>query len=64
MKIAGTEEDTIFRLAAELLTDEEAYHAMAHAVNPYGDGYACRRIADAIEWQFGLRADKPECFGA
>ena len=37
--------------------------AMARAVNPYGDGFACRRIVDAIEWQFGLRSDKPEEFG-
>ena len=63
VKIAGTEEETIFQMASELLTDESAYHAMAHAVNPYGDGFACRRIADAIEWQFGLRVDKPEAFG-
>ena len=64
VKIAGTEEETIFQMASQLLTDEQAYHAMAHAVNPYGDGFACRRIVDAIEWQFGLRADKPESFGA
>ena len=63
VKIAGTEEETIFRMASELLTDEKAYHEMAHAVNPYGDGFACRRIVDAIEWQFGLRSDKPEQFG-
>ena len=62
VQIAGTEEETIFRLASRLLTDEGAYHAMAHAVNPYGDGFACRRIADAIEWHFGLRGDKPEEF--
>jgi UDP-N-acetylglucosamine 2-epimerase (non-hydrolysing) len=37
---------------------------MAHAVNPYGDGFACRRIADAIEWKFGLRAEQPEEFRA
>ena len=63
VKIAGTEEETIFRMASELLTDEKAYHEMAHAVNPYGDGFACRRIVAAIEWQFGLRSDKPEEFG-
>ena len=33
----------------ELLENEEAYHAMAHASNLYGDGFACRRIADALE---------------
>ena len=64
VKIAGTEEETIFRMASELLTNDEAYHAMAHAVNPYGDGHACARIVDAIEWKFGLRAQPPAPFGA
>ena len=64
VKLAGTEEEEIFSLAAQLLSDERAYHAMAHAVNPYGDGQACRRIADAIEWKFGLRAERPGEFQA
>ena len=64
VRLAGTEEEEIFSLASELLHDERAYHAMAHAVNPYGDGQACRRIADVIEWKFGLRADKPDEFQA
>ncbi|MEO2800803.1 UDP-N-acetyl glucosamine 2-epimerase, partial [Flavonifractor plautii] len=64
VKIAGTEENVIFSMASELLTAPAAYTAMAHAVNPYGDGFACRRIADAIEWKFGLRADRPEEFRA
>ena len=46
-------------MARELLTDPGAYAAMAHSVNPYGDGLACRRIADAIEWKFGLRKESP-----
>lgn len=62
VKLAGVEEETIFSMASELLTDSAAYHAMAHAVNPYGDGHACRRIADAIEWHFGLREEAPEPF--
>ena len=62
VKLAGVEEETIFSLASELLTNESAYAAMAHAVNPYGDGRACRRIADAIEWRFGLRQTPPEEF--
>ena len=62
VKLAGTEEEEIFSLAAGLIRDERAYHAMAHAVNPYGDGQACRRIADAVEWHFGLRAEPPEPF--
>ena len=41
---------------------KDAYDQMAHAVNPYGDGQACRRIADAILWKKGLRAEPPEEF--
>ena len=64
VKLAGTEQEDIFRMAAELLECPEAYAAMAHAVNPYGDGFACRRIADAIEWHFGLRPEPPQAFRA
>lgn len=62
VKLAGVEEEVIFSMASELLTDPAAYQAMAHAVNPYGDGQACRRIADAIEWHFGLRSEAPDPF--
>ena len=63
VKLAGTDEETIFSLGSQLITDPTAYDAMAHAVNPYGDGRACRRIADAIEHFFGLRAEPPAEFG-
>ena len=63
VKLAGVEEEDIFSMARGLLTDPGAYAAMAHAVNPYGDGLACRRIADAIEWKFGLREEPPAPFG-
>ena len=62
VKLAGVEEEDIFRLASELLSSQAAYDKMAHAANPYGDGHACRRIADAIEWHFGLRSQAPEPF--
>ena len=62
VKLAGVEEEVIFSMASELLTNPAAYQAMAHAVNPYGDGQACRRIADAIEWHFGLRSEAPDPF--
>ncbi|MBO2527635.1 MAG: UDP-N-acetylglucosamine 2-epimerase (non-hydrolyzing) [Clostridiales bacterium] len=64
VKLAGVEYDNIVRLANELLEQPEIYEQMAHAVNPYGDGNACRRIADAIEWHFGLREEKPADFKA
>ena len=62
VKLAGVEEEAVFSLAARLLTDLTAYADMAHAVNPYGDGHACRRIADAVEWYFGLRSQPPQPF--
>ena len=61
VRLAGVEEQVIYDMAHELICDGKAYAAMAHAVNPYGDGNACRRIADAILWHFG-RGEKPEDF--
>lgn len=52
LKLAGTEEENIFQLANELLSDEAAHEKMAKASNPYGDGEASRRIADAITAHF------------
>lgn len=60
--LAGVEEEAVFALAQALLHDTARYEAMAHAVNPYGDGNACRRISDAIEWHFGLREERPADF--
>lgn len=63
VKLAGVDRDTIIAMAHELICDEASYAAMAHAVNPYGDGNACRRIAEAILWHFG-RGEKPDDFTA
>jgi len=49
LKLVGTDEERIFAACSELLTDPAAYSAMSHAVNPYGDGHACERIADILE---------------
>lgn len=62
VQLAGVEEEDIFSMASTLLSDPAAYDRMAHAVNPYGDGHACRRTVDAILWHFGLRNDPPEAF--
>lgn len=48
LKLVGTDEDTIFDTAHDLLTNQVSYDAMAKAVNPYGDGEASSRIANAI----------------
>ena len=63
VRLAGVEEEVIFQMASQLLSDRAEYGKMAHAVNPYGDGHACRRIADAIVWHFGRRETPPEEFG-
>lgn len=62
VRLAGVEEETIFQMASQLLSDPAEYEKMAHAVNPYGDGRACRRIADAISWHFGASETPPEEF--
>ena len=60
--MAGVEYADVLRMGNELLRDANAYAKMAHAVNPYGDGSACKRIADAIEWHFGRRTERPADF--
>ena len=49
LKLVGTKEETIYQEFSRLLTDQEAYNAMAYASNPYGDGHASERIADILE---------------
>ncbi len=49
LKLVGTDEETIYKTFKQLLEDKEAYDKMSHACNPYGDGKACRRIADVLE---------------
>lgn len=49
LKLVGTDEDVIYREFSRLLNDDEAYDEMSKASNPYGDGFACKRIADILE---------------
>ena len=49
LKLVGTEEETIYQAFTQLLNDVDAYEKMSKASNPYGDGYASRRIADILE---------------
>lgn len=46
--LVGTDYDKIINEVSKLLDDKEAYEAMSKATNPYGDGHACRRIADIL----------------
>jgi len=52
VKISGVEEEDIVKDLTTLLCDNEVYEKMAKAVNPYGDGNASKRIADAIIYKF------------
>ncbi|MEH7458217.1 UDP-N-acetylglucosamine 2-epimerase (non-hydrolyzing) [Bacillus pseudomycoides] len=55
LKLAGTDEETIFTLADELLSNKEAHDKMAQASNPYGDGRASERIVEAILQYFNKK---------
>jgi UDP-N-acetylglucosamine 2-epimerase (non-hydrolysing) len=49
LRLVGTDEEQIYRSFSELLNDPVAYEKMSKACNPYGDGQACKRIADILE---------------
>ncbi len=49
LKLVGTDEETIYENFKELLLNKETYDKMSKASNPYGDGFACKRIADILE---------------
>ena len=49
LKLVGTDEEPIYRAFTELLDNPAAYQAMSSASNPYGDGFASRRIADILQ---------------
>ena len=48
LRLVGTDEEVIYRSFKQLLEDETEYAAMSNASNPYGDGFACKRIADIL----------------
>ena len=48
LKLVGTDENTIYSAIKDLLDSPQIYESMSHANNPYGDGFACRRIADIL----------------
>jgi UDP-N-acetylglucosamine 2-epimerase (non-hydrolysing) len=60
LKLAGIEEEMIYSLAKELLTDPTEYERMAKAANPYGDGEASRRICEAIRFHFNQADSRPD----
>ena len=48
LKLVGTKEEDVYEMAKRLLVDEQVYHDMSTAKNPYGDGFASKYIVDAI----------------
>lgn len=49
LKLVGTNEETIYKEFKRLLTEKGEYEKMSKASNPYGDGFACKRICDILE---------------
>lgn len=60
VKVVGTEKKAIVEEATKLLIDKQAYEKMSVARNPYGDGNACERIVEAIEYYFGMTEKVPD----
>ena len=60
VRLAGVETERIVQMTERLLLDAGEYASMARAVNPYGDGFACPRIANAICRYFGGEAEFTE----
>jgi UDP-N-acetylglucosamine 2-epimerase (non-hydrolysing) len=58
LKLAGVDEETIYNMAMELLTNPSEYERMSQAANPYGDGHASSRIAHAIRYYFKHTTEK------
>ena len=50
LKLVGTSEEVIYNEFTMLLDNQEEYEKMSHAANPCGDGHACKRIADILEY--------------
>jgi UDP-N-acetylglucosamine 2-epimerase (non-hydrolysing) len=62
VKLVGLDENTIYASARHLLDDAAAYHAMASATNPYGDGKAARRTVGVLKKYFGFSRSLPAEF--
>lgn len=62
VKVIGTARENVLKEAEILLKDESEYLRMANAVNPYGDGFASKRIVESILYYFGISEKRPEEF--
>ena len=62
VKLAGCDRDKIYSMTKDLLDNKDSYDKMAHAVNPYGDGFASARIVSAILYYFNVIEERPSEF--
>ena len=62
VKLVGTDRDEIYNRTSELLTKIKEYKLMSNAVNPYGDGKASKRLAEALLYFAGLKPARPDDF--
>lgn len=62
LKLAGTDEETVYQLTKQLLTDQAEYERMSKASNPYGDGSASKRIVEELLYRYGYRKTRPQAF--
>lgn len=60
LKLVGTDEETIYQVATQLLINQAAHGEMSQAANPYGDGHASKRICQAIRYYFQQISDRPD----
>ncbi|MHC5598975.1 MAG: UDP-N-acetylglucosamine 2-epimerase, partial [Nostoc sp.] len=56
-KLVGTTSENIFAAASELLSDSDAYEAIANAINPFGDGHAAERILQIVQNYLGISSE-------
>ena len=67
LRLVGTNENSVYESLSQLLNNENEYSKMTHAVNPYGDGNACERIANILEgkkyipWKFDYSVGEQQC---
>ncbi len=64
LELVGSDEQYVYERIRALLTDQALYERMSKAVNPYGDGHASERIAQAIFHYFGKKSDRPTPYDA
>ena len=62
VRLVGTTFEGVLGAARDLLDGGDSWQQMARAVNPYGDGHACKRILDALAWSFGRTDVRPDAF--